>query len=310
MRVLRVCLLLALAGPWLTPARAVVGTARVDANTPESPFSGLGSVGIGQGVYSGVLVAPDFVLTAAHVVAGHDPGEVGYQLNLGSRTVLLAARDIRVYPAYRGTRPGADGVWHDDLALIRLAGAAPPEAHIYDLSAGVPLFTEVVLVGYGASGAGGAAELLPGDAGTKRVGRNRIEQILDGGGLDTAGDVFAFRFGIPADPPGDASFQALSTGEAGFAGGDSGAPVFVREGDALKLAGLATFTAQAKTQTDAAVALAGGTLLAPYQAWIEQQIRSERRPAARSPCLLSGLGVTLLLVMLGAVFRLIGSQAS
>lgn len=43
--------------------------ARIDPNTTSSPWSGVGSVVVNGAPYSGVVVAPNFVLTAAHVAS-------------------------------------------------------------------------------------------------------------------------------------------------------------------------------------------------------------------------------------------------
>jgi V8-like Glu-specific endopeptidase len=68
---------LALAGD----AQAVVDCV-VDPNTVSSPWAGVGSLSHARGgTYSAVVIAPNAVLTAAHVVAGGAPESWTFNLN-------------------------------------------------------------------------------------------------------------------------------------------------------------------------------------------------------------------------------------
>src|ERR1700761_8835214 len=60
--------------------------ARIDPNTADSPYAGVGAVVVGGQPLSGVLIASQYVLTAAHVVSGQSPSNIQFVLNLGEAT--------------------------------------------------------------------------------------------------------------------------------------------------------------------------------------------------------------------------------
>ena len=75
----------------------------VDANSMDSPWAGVGSITIGTGTYSGALIAPNYVLTAAHVVSGRAPGDITFNLNFGGDlTHRIVADAVFVQPGYTG----------------------------------------------------------------------------------------------------------------------------------------------------------------------------------------------------------------
>ena len=280
-------------------AFALVGGS-VDPNSAGSPWAGVGSVTIGGSVYSGVMLDSQHVLTAAHVVSGQvgTPGNVGFSLNVGGDlTHTYSASLISVYDGYAGTSPGADGVWHDDLAIIRLSAPVAGVIPAYDLYGGSLADRTLTLVGYGRGGDGVDGATIAASASVKRAGQNRVDNLLvdDDGGLHD--EIFVFDFDGPTSasnvygPPSPANL-ALDA-EAQFASGDSGSPVFVDDNGVWKIAGIATFNGSTDQSSGSNVkfgSIGGGTIVAPYQSWIQATIAPVPEPHTWL-MLLAGLGL-------------------
>jgi len=255
-------------------ARGVVGGI-VDLNSASSPFAGVGSLTReGKGVYSAVLIAPQYALTAAHVV-NHVlfPGTLTFNLNIGGNLTFSApVAEIFVHPDYRGYKPGPDGMVHSDLAVVRLASPVPEGTPIYGLHDGlVAPGQEIVFVGYG-GGLDARGARVPPAASVKRQGSSEVEFVLPGEQDTDAGEMFVFR-----------SWPGVSaTGwRAGLAGGDSGSPSFVRGRDGrLELVGINTFAFGAGPgQAGSFVAGGGGIVLGPNVQWIRSVLSEVPEPA-------------------------------
>lgn len=283
------------------PAHALVGGA-VDPNTAASPWAGVGAVTLNGGTFSGALINNQYVLTAAHVVGGqvNTPGKVTFTLNADSNAShVIAAESIKVFPGYTGTTPGSDNVWHDDLALIKLASPVSGVAG-YSLYGGALDGQTLTLSGYGADGNGTNGATLPANPNVKRVGQNRVDVLLvddEAGG--TQNEIYVFDFD-GSDPStnvyGADTSPNLTLGanlEAQFANGDSGSPVFVNDNGVWKIAGIAAFNGSTTGLPGSNVlfgSVGGGTLIAPYQTWIEKN--SAPVPEAETYLLfLAGLGL-------------------
>ena len=263
-----------------TSAFALIGGS-VDANLATSPWAGVGAVTINGGVYSGVLIDSQHVLTAAHVVGGQvgTPGSVSFSLNVGGDlTQTLSATAITVFPGFTGTTPGADGVWHDDLAIITLGTPVTGAVPTYGLYGGSLSNKTITLVGYGAGGDGYVGATSGANASVKRVGQNRVDRLLlddDGGSYN---EVFMFDFDGPTKASNvfgssskPANLTLGATIEAQFAGGDSGSPVFVKDKGVWKIAGIGTFNGGTALSSGSNVtfgSIGGGTIVAPYLSWI------------------------------------------
>jgi hypothetical protein len=225
------------------------------------------------------------VLTAAHVVGGQTgtPGNVSFSLNAGGNlTQTLGATAITVYPGFTGTSPGTDGVWHDDLAIITLGTAATGAVPTYGLYGGSLSNKTITLVGYGGGGDGVNGVTSGANASVKLVGQNRVDVLLvddDGGSSD---EVFVFDFdGSTKDSNyfgNDNQPSNLTLGatiEAQYAGGDSGSPVFVDDNGVWKIAGIGTFNGSTDLSSGSNMlfgSIGGGTIVAPYQSWIESTV--------------------------------------
>ncbi len=257
-------------------SQAVVGGAGVDPNTPDSPWAGVGAVLSGNGHYSGALIGPRHVLTAAHVVRGRLLTELGFRLNLTEGDgLILPVAAVHIHPGYQGTRRGRDGFWRDDMAVLELARPAPAGAPVY------PLYTDpepqramIVFVGYGRGGDGARGAHQPGNPRVKRVGYNRIDTLLSHGPGDPRPALFLFDFDGPdlasnrfkPDAPYNGSLGAEL--EAAFAGGDSGAPVFVHDRGVWRIAGVAAFVAGQDEIPGRFGSIAGGALIPAYLDWL------------------------------------------
>ncbi len=277
------CLLL---GIWLvlscTPLHAIVGGAGIDSEAERSPWSGVGAVDTGQGLFSGALISPRHVLTAAHVVKGRPVADLAFRLGAqADQGPRLAAKAVHIYPGFRGAKRGPAGVWFDDLAIVELDEAAPAGTAVYGLYTDFALLKSMVaFAGYGGSGSGDQGVQATAKPHVRRVGYNRIDSLVrhsDGSGRPA---VFLFDFDGPdfssnafkPDQPINASLGADM--EATFAGGDSGAPVFVFDQGAWKIVGVAAFVITRDQQKGLYGSIGGGMLVPAHLDWIRNILQA------------------------------------
>jgi hypothetical protein len=252
-------------------------SARIDANLPSSPWAGVVSLRVNGGAYSGALIHRRLVLTAAHVVAGQTPTAVTAQLNAGEPLQFGVAR-VHVHPGWKGfTKPFA----FDDVALLELEEDVPDGVPVYTPFYG-PLRqgTALTFVGYGASGQGDRPPSVGADPAVKRVGLNRVDRVVPRPDLPEAPALFLYDFDGP-DATSDA-FGGPTLGnafETSAAGGDSGAPAFVRRGEFPRIAAVLSFVADFNrpgTPLSTFGASGGGVLLSGVKDWLQA-----RRAAVR-----------------------------
>ena len=259
------------------PARALMAgsapdspDARIDANTPSSPWTSAVAVLTPSGIFSGVVVAPRFVLTASHVTGSATPGTLTVQLNHQATPVQIGATAVTPFP-------GASFPY-DDLSLITLASPVPEGVGILPIYRDAPPAQQVLtLVGYGAGGTGDTGPAGPRSAAVKRVGRNvldAVRQSIDGSGRRSLFFLYDFDGPWGNGPLGESSLG--NAVETGVAPGDSGGPAYAEIGGRRWLLGINTMTlsASAGMPVDFRFGTIGGGMLLGdprFVAWLEAQ---------------------------------------
>jgi secreted trypsin-like serine protease len=276
-------------------AFAIIGGEGVDPNTAASPWAGVGSVLTPYGTFSGTLIAPGYVLTAAHVANSwaSNPSAVTFQLNAGA-TIRITAQQIYVNPSYTGVA-AADNIVHNDIAIIRLSDPAPAGVPSYSLySSAITAGTTMKLVGYGVSGDGTTGATISSDPAVKRTGGNNADVLLPYGATH---DVYMFDFDGPTFASNAIGMDVLSHASLGenvegtVGSGDSGGAAFVFDGGAWKLVGVNTFQGSVGIG-DAGFfgSIGGGMLLSAQASWINSVVAPVPEPTALA-MLLVGLGL-------------------
>lgn len=262
------CILLAtLAAP--LSAFALVGGAGVAPNTTGSPWSGVGSLSVGGSTFTGTLIAPGYVLTAAHVTAGADISSISFQVNAGT-SYAIAASQVFVNPGYTGNASGnvaGDPSVHADLAIIKLASVVSADVPVYSLYTGNLQSKDLTFVSFAGSVA------------TKKTGENRADVLFS----DAAGikQTYLFDYDGPDLATNRIGANIAVNGtlganrEASLVSGDSGSSAFVKVGGLWQLAGINTFEAM----FSAGPAISGqygtgggGIVLSAYSSWINSVV--------------------------------------
>jgi secreted trypsin-like serine protease len=194
--------------------------ARIDANRTDSPWTSAVAVSVNGGLYSGVVVAPRHVLTAAHVVGANAPAAISVRVNADAAPVDMAASAVQRFPS--ASFP------YDDLALITLAAEVPAAVEILPLRrSALPARQVITLVGYGWSGNGDLGPSVPGQSNVKRSGRNVVDLVQTT--VDSSGRTSLFYLYDFDGRSGYGSWGGATLGnalETGLASGDSGSPAF------------------------------------------------------------------------------------
>lgn len=214
------------------PAQAIVG-GREGAGIPGAA-SAVMVLTSGGGVCSGVVVAPDAVLTAGHCVAGVGENRVHYR-DAAGRPVLAEVAARLLHPAYDGDaiRGRTRSI---DLALLRTRDPLPARFAPAPLSAAMPRAGQsLTLAGYGAARGNDR----------RSIGRYR------GAALSVV------------EPYGPSRILVwLKASGAGGCQGDSGGPIL--DGEAV--------VALAAWVKDACGGLTQGILLGPQRDWIDRTL--------------------------------------
>jgi len=241
---------------------------RVDANSSLA-FASVGSVVVSGAAYSGVAVAPRFVLTASHVAAA-PAAKIQFVLNAGGdRTSVIQAAAVTPYPT--AAFP------NDDLALIELATPLPAGIPIYPLMRqSIAVGCRITLVGYGASGNGDIGVTVDATSTVKRIGENTVDSIqttMDGGAHNSL--FYLFDFDAPTGNGPSGSTTLGNAVETMLAGGDSGSPAFAIDDGSYRLVGINTFIASSEKVPNGFGTRGGGVLLTrpEFLQWIDATTR-------------------------------------
>jgi len=226
---------------------------RVDPNTVESLYAGVGSILVTTNkssfIGTAAAIGPRHVLTAAHVVDLNNDGKANQRdnttgtyfiLNFGEdQSHRIAIEKVDIQPHFTGfNRPAVN----DDLAILTLAEDLPEGVPIYaisnfDLAPG----RVVTMVGYGRSGDGIIGYDTDASLTVKRVGENVVDAfyIQDDRNQPLANEVFRFDFDSPtgSGPLGGPSVPL----ETQLGQGDSGGPSFISTANGLTIVGVNTF---------------------------------------------------------------------
>lgn len=253
--------------------------AHVDPNTPSSSWSSAVAVIVGGSAYSGVVVAPSYVLTAAHVAGGAQPASITVQINVQSVPVLRTVSAVTTFPSANFP--------YDDLTLLTLASPVPPEVAIPSVyTPSLPSHQTLTLVGYGASGNGDVGPSVGGSASVKRKGSNAadwVQTTVDASGRSSL--FYLFDFDGPSGPGAMGAGTLGNSFESGLASGDSGSPAYAQIGGQQWLVGINTLVAppNGSSLVDHRFGTVGGGMLLSdprFVTWLNAQTQGTLGPAS------------------------------
>ncbi len=213
---------------------AHAGTIRHDRNDSlytdlanDAEFEGVGRVFASGSVGSGVVVAQNWVLTAAHVTEDRTYSEVEFWLD----GETYGAAQLIEHPSYWTLPTGAPTY---DLTLIRLRTPCTVDPAV--LYTGTQdMGKQATYVGYGLTGTGLTGS-ISGTGGTKRAGTNDINSFTQ------SNRVMLCDFDKPGDPS-QSSFGGSTPNNLEYcpAPGDSGGGVYITISGQTYLAGVISY---------------------------------------------------------------------
>jgi hypothetical protein len=274
------CRVLAIALIGLAAASAPGGT--ILHTQPDSLYTGLANqpdfAAVGEFLWrkggsgylaSGTLINSQWVLTAAHVVSGINPGNIGTMtFQVGGVTYHVSA----TYYTSGWTGNVSDG---NDIGLVQLDSVVPNVTPARLYSTTNESRQPTTIAGFGATGTGLTGATLP--AGTKRAGTNvaALGSALNdiwwtGGGNDT---MLVADFDVPG-PTGDPTQDLAVPTDLEYcaAPGDSGGGWFIQQGGVDYLAGVTSFLARNPANPVGAMYgdIFGSTRVTSFLDWIGQ----------------------------------------
>lgn len=211
--------------------------------------------GMPPGDGEGTLISPSWVLTAAHVAIGFDPGDAvtvdGQEVSVG---------EVILHPEFRREQVAcgvAEREADNDVALVKLARPVAPRRPVHLYPQGDEARSVTVFVGRGQRGTGLTGPV--GNDGTLRGATNRVEQA--------EGGLLYWRFDDPR--------QGRATELEGVCGpGDSGGPALLERDGRLWIIGVSS--SQDDSATDGQSGLYGVTELyarvSAYLEWINETV--------------------------------------
>ncbi len=240
---------------------------RIDANTTSSPWTGVGSLSVNGGTFSGVVIGPRHVLTAAHVVKGAAPEKIVFNLNYGANlSHRIPASAVFVHPDYTGF--DKHDITRDDIAVVELGAEVTEGVAIYDLNTAPPRPGLILtLVGYGASGSGTQGVTVGSNPAVKRTGKNAVDGVVADDEGSGALEAYLYDFDGPEESANGGPATLGNDIETTVGNGDSGSPAFIASHGRWLLAGINTFQLGANAPKFGS--LGGGMLISAYAEWIQ-----------------------------------------
>ncbi len=229
------------------PAGAVVGPSESGARFADHLVMVLSRGGDHEGFCTGIVLGPRAVLTAAHCLRPTRDMAIVYR-DAADKPVLIAVAAAVSHPLYRANAIAERQV-SIDLALVETetpldSRFTPPPLAEGD---GPAIGQDAILAGYGV-----AREGAPTSGGTLRSARLKVRAPLSS-------------ILLWADD---------AAGGAGACGGDSGAPLFLSDGETV--AAVVAWTSGAEPGKRCGD-VTQGPLIAPQRAWIEATLARWRR---------------------------------